>query len=122
MGAKRSADKISAEIKDWMLHSLALVRAQTRKPAEWRDMQALHREQTIMQFVLQNLDVENMTGSATVWRDYMVAHARLQVARDRREIGEREFYAACAALIQERDRLDEGVRHQSWMLSQERAG
>ena len=104
---------MSAEIKNWINHSLRLCRA-AQKPAPWRNMAQLKRELAIREFVIANWN-NTLTGSAAIWRTYMLNHAQLQIRRYADEITEKEFHEIAGKLLRERDVADALTRDHEWI-------
>lgn len=101
------------QVLDWMQHG-NLLREELSDKARWLVMngrmspaeelrlgeECEHRRRVMM--ALRGYKIR-LTAADVVWRDYMVAHARLQVDRRSGLIDEREFLTRCYALIDERD-------------------
>lgn len=103
------------EMRGWLLHSVRLSRDYEAK-ADWyvehglmtRQLrEALRWELSVQEWCVSRLvhDIQWSPERADLraWRDYMVAHARLQIRRYANEIGEEEFQAAAGLIRRERD-------------------
>lgn len=110
------------QLKEWLHHGVRLCRARLDKlpeDADWRTRHALQQELAAREFVLQHLDNPMLQGAAAVWRDYMIAHAELQIKRYSRQISEDEFFKQTSALRRERDTQTVNQVGVAWLPKQE---
>lgn len=109
--------KIDRALLDWMEHGLHLKQAVLAKAGHYlkaglftrRDVARLKRDIVLRQRVLaciyqrQSLDPADLTPREAIWRDYMLAHAALQIARYGGELHEDDHTAHCNAIRLHRD-------------------
>lgn len=102
-------------VRAWVLHSVRLAREYEAK-ADWYQArglitvaarETLRWELSVREWcaarLVHDIQWEPERADLRAWRDYLVAHARLQVRRYANEISGEEFQAAAGVIRRERD-------------------